>query len=106
MGGNGGKARPQDFLSEMNADSHLLGLLDDIEFPGRAAVLAADFETSLREYVLQLGHIIRGGASPPATATLGRLYDRSATASSLLRTALGLSPEFACVWLRPGTGLG
>jgi hypothetical protein len=106
IGENGGKARPQDFLSEMNADSQLLDRLDGIRFPGHAAALAADFETSLRGYVLQLGRIIRRGATAPATATLERLYRRSAATSSLLRSALGLSPGYACQWLRPGTGLG
>jgi hypothetical protein len=106
IGENGGKARPEDFLSEMNADSQLLDRLDEIRFPGRTAALAADFETSLRGYVLQLGRIIRRGATAPATATLARLYRRRAATSSLLRSALGLSPGYACQWLRPGTGLG
>jgi hypothetical protein len=106
IGADGGKARPQDFLSEMNADSQLLARLDEIRFRGRTAALAADFETSLRGYVLQLGRIIRQGATAPATATLERLYRQRAATSSLLRSALGLSPGYACQWLRPGTSLG
>ncbi len=106
MGENGGKARPQEFLSEINADSQLLDHLDEIRFPGRTAVLAADFETSLWEYVLQLGRMIHQGATAPATATLERLYLRRAATSSVLRSALGLSPRYACQWLLPGTDLG
>ncbi len=106
IGDKDGKARPQDFLSEMNADSRLLGRLDEIKFSGRAAILATEFETSLRKYLRQLQRIAQGGATPGATATLDRLYSRRATASSLLRAALGLSPDYACQWLRPGTGIG
>jgi hypothetical protein len=106
IGENGGKARPQDFLSERDADTRLLGRLHEIKFPGRTAALAADFETSLRGYLVQLQRIIRRGATGPATATLERLYRQRASASSLLRAALGLRPGYACQWLRPGTGLG
>jgi len=106
LGKNGGQARPQDFLSEMKADSRLLDRLDEISFPGHTAALAANFETSLRRYVLQLGQIVQHGATQPATATLNRLYSQRVASSSLLRTALGLSPEYACQWLRPGTSLG
>jgi hypothetical protein len=106
LGKNGGQARPQDFLSEMRADSRLLDRLDEISFPGHTTALAANFETSLRRYVLQLGQIVQHGATQPATATLNRLYSQRIAASSLLRTALGLSPEYACQWLRPGTSLG
>lgn len=106
LGKNGDQARPQDFLSEMKADSYLLERLDEISFTGHAAALAANFETSVRKYVLQLGRVARHGATPSATATLNRLYHRRDVASGLLRTALGLSPEYACQWLRPGTDFG
>jgi hypothetical protein len=106
LGKNGGQARPQDFSSEMKADSRLLDRLDEISFPGHTAALAANFETSLRKYVLQLGQIVQHGATQPATAALNRLYSQRVAASSPLRTALGLSPQYACQWLRPGTSLG
>jgi hypothetical protein len=106
LGKNGGQARPQDFLSEMKADSRLLDRLDEISFPGHTAALAANFETSLRKYVLRLGQIVQHGATQPATAALNRLYSQRVAASSPLRTALGLSPQYACQWLRPGTSLG
>jgi hypothetical protein len=106
LGENGGQAQPQDFLSEMKADSRLLDRLEEITFTGRTAALAASFEASLRKYVLQLGRIARAGATQPATATLNRLYVQRVAASDLLRTAFGLSPGYACQWLRPGTDLG
>jgi hypothetical protein len=106
LGKDGDQARPQDFLAEMKADSHLLDRLDEITFPGPTATLAANFEMSLREYLLELRQIVLHGASQRATAALNRLYIQRVAASSPLRTALGLTPQYACQWLRPGTSLG
>jgi hypothetical protein len=108
IGENGGKARPQDFVSEVNADSQLLRQLGQIRFSGHTALLAANFESYVRSYVLELQLVVRRGPTASAMATLGHLDRQRSGASSLLRVALGLSPNYACQWLRPGAvpGLG
>jgi hypothetical protein len=102
IGQNGGKARPQDFVTEENADSQLLGRLGGIKFSGNAASLAADFESYVRSYVLKLQLVLRQGPTASAMTTLGQLDRQRTAASSRLRAALGLSPSFPCQWLRPG----
>jgi len=106
LGANDGRARPADFVSEVNADSQLLSRLERIKFSGRTAVLATDFEAYVQRYVLEMRLIIQRGVTPPELATLDHLYRQRAAASGRLRTALGLSSTYACQWLRPGTGLG
>jgi hypothetical protein len=106
IGANGGRARPEDFVSEVNADSQLLSRLGRTKFSGPTASLATDFEAYVHRYLLQMQLIIRRGVNPPAIATLDNLYRQRAAASGLLRTALGLSSTYACQWLRPGTALG
>ncbi len=102
IGENGGMARPQDFLSEVDADSQLLGRLDEVSFAGHTASLAADFELYVRSYVVKLQTVVRHGPTTTAMATLGQLDRKRAAASRLLRVALGLSPSYTCQWLRPG----
>jgi hypothetical protein len=98
---NGGNARINDFVSEMNADSKLLAELDRISFSGQTAGLAASFETYLREYVAEVRLIVRQGATAAEMAELDHIDQERSDASGLFRAALGLSANYGCQWVHP-----
>jgi hypothetical protein len=101
LASNGYIARPQNFVAEASADSELLRGLEVVEFPGPEEVPAARFESALGGYIGELQLITRNGPTQGALATLGQLRTRLATATHLLRKALGMSTSYNCQFLDP-----
>jgi hypothetical protein len=101
LASNGYIALPQNFAAEASADSELLNALERVNFPSHDAGPAAAFESTLREYVAELGLIIRNGATPARSATLGLLQVRLDHSSRLLRKALGMSGAYNCQFVSP-----
>ncbi len=101
LASNGYVARPRNFVAEVSADSELLKALELDDFPTHDVVPAAGFESALQQYIAELEPIIRNGATPGASVTLGQLQIRLDHATRLMRKTLGMSGTYNCQFANP-----
>ena len=101
LASNGYVALPENFVAEASADSELFKALERVNFPTQDVARAAGAESALQQYIAELDLIIRNGASPSASATLGEFQSRLDSATRLLRKALGMSGTYDCQFINP-----
>jgi hypothetical protein len=101
LASNGYIALPRNFAAQASAGSELVKTLERVKFPTQDVVPAAGFESTLHEYIGELELIIPNGSPPGASGTLGQLQSRLATATRLLRKALGMSGTYNCQFANP-----
>jgi hypothetical protein len=101
LASNGYIALPRNFVAQASADSELVNALERVKFPTQDVVPAAGFESTLHEYIGELELVIRNGSPPGASGPLGQLQSRLATATRLLRKALGMSGTYNCQFANP-----
>jgi len=101
LASNGYVARPQNFVAEASADSELFKALARVNFRAHDLGPATGLESALHEYIAGLELIIHNGATPGASATLGRLQGTLDYAARLLREALRMSRTYNCQFVNP-----